>query len=106
MVSEKKLFGLRVKHLRESKGWTQENLTERMNISSNYLSSIERGMENPTFDMLINLAKALQVDMWELFDFGHEVSSKELKAMMNQFTKKIDEEKLRLAVKVVKTIVR
>lgn len=49
MMTPKKLFGVRIKSLRERKGWTQENLAEKMDISPNYLSSIERGKENPTF---------------------------------------------------------
>lgn len=106
MMTTKELFGLRIKHLRESKGWTQEYLAERMDISTNYLSSIERGKENPTFDMLINLSNALEVEMWELFDFGHEVSLRELREMMKRFTKELDEEKLRLAVKVLRAMAR
>jgi len=50
-----------------------------MDISPNYLSSIERGKENPTFDMFIKFSDALNVEMWELFDFGHEVSLGERK---------------------------
>lgn len=41
-----------------------------MEISAQYLSGIERGKENPTFDMLMNLSDGLKVEMWELFDFG------------------------------------
>jgi len=106
MMTSKKLFGARIKSLRESKGWTQEYLAEKMNISPNYLSSIERGKENPTFDMLMKLSDSLEVEMWELFEFGHEVSRKELKEMLNRFVKETDEEKLKLAVKVMRALVR
>ena len=78
----KKLFGLRIKGLREAKGWTQEYLAERMDINPKYLSSIERGKENPTFDMLTKFSTALRVEMWELFDYGQEVSPKELRKML------------------------
>lgn len=106
MMTSKKLFGARIKKLRESKGWTQEYLAEKMDISPNYLSSIERGKENPTFDMLMNLSDGLEVEMWELFDFGHEVSRKELREMLNRFAKETDEDKLRFAVKVLRAMVR
>ncbi len=104
MVAEKKLFGRRLKSLRENKGWTQENLAERMDISSNYLSSIERGQENPTLDMLIKISGALKVEMWELFDFGHEASPDKLREMLSKFTNELDEEKLKLAVKIIRAI--
>ena len=100
---QKKLFGARLKSLRENSGWTQENLAERMSISSNYLSSIERGKENPTFDMLIKFSDALKVEMWELFDFEHEKGTKELREMLGKFAKEMDEDKLRSAVQILRT---
>lgn len=107
MMTPKQLFGARIKSLREGKNWTQENLAERMDISTNYLSCIERGKENPTFDMLMKFSDNLKVEMWELFDFGHEdVNPKELRKMLNNFTKEVDEEKLRSVVKVLRALVR
>jgi transcriptional regulator with XRE-family HTH domain len=105
-MTQKELFGLRIKSLRETIGLTQENLAERMDITPNYLSSIERGKENPTFNMLIKFSNALRIEMWELFDYGHEVTSKKLREYLDRFSKKIDEKKLRLAVKILKAIER
>lgn len=105
-MTPKTLFGKRIKHIRESNGWIQENLAEKMDISTNYLSSIERGKENPTFDMLMKLSNALKVEMWELFDFGHEKSLKELRAMLSRFAKDFNEEKLKHAVRILKAISR
>ncbi len=106
MTTQKELFGARIKSIRGSKGWTQEYMAEKVDISTNYLSSIERGKENPTFDMLVKLSAALEVEMWELFDFGHEASPKELRLMMNALSKELDEEKLKLAVKLLRAVVR
>lgn len=105
-MTYKELFGARIKSIREAKGWTQEKLAEKMDISPNYLSSIERGKENPTFDMLAKFADALKVEMWEMFDFGHEVGVKELKEAIGKLTKEADEEKLRAAVKILRAVVR
>jgi len=102
----KKLFGKRLKSLQENKEWTQEYLAEKIDISSKYLSSIERGKENPTFDMLIKISTALNVDMWELFDFGHEVNPDELRKILSEYANEIDENKLGLAVKVLRAILR
>lgn len=106
MENPKILFGIKIKNLREGKGWTQENLAGRMDISTNYLSSIERGKENPTFDMLMKFSEGLDVEAWELFDFGHEVSPVELRRMLTGFAKDLDETKLRLAVKVLRAVTR
>lgn len=106
MTDPRRLFGARIRNLRRDSGRTQEYLAAKMNVSQNYLSSIERGRENPTFDMLIKLSEALKVEMWELFDFEHEAGPKELREMMTKFTKEADDEKLRLAVKVLRAITR
>lgn len=106
MANRKGLFGERIKSLRESKGWTQENLAEKMEVNTNYLSSIERGKENPTFDMLMKFSDGLGVEMWELFDFGHESRAAELKEMLKRFGSELSEEKLRLAVKVFRALAR
>jgi transcriptional regulator with XRE-family HTH domain len=60
-------LGQRLKHLRRVRGYTQERLAERIDISPKYLSSIERGAENPTLDLLGRLAQGLQVELYELF---------------------------------------
>ena len=39
--------------------------------------------------------------MWEIFDFGHETSIKELREVMNRLLKETDEERIRLAVKIL-----
>lgn len=44
--------------------------------------------------------------MWEIFDFGHEVGQKKLKETMSRFLKELDEDKLRIAVKLLRAVVR
>jgi len=44
----KQMIGSRIKEIRTKKGFTQEQLAEKIDISPKYLSSIERGKENPT----------------------------------------------------------
>ncbi len=106
MVKRREFFGERIKSLRDAKGWTQEYLAEKMGISTQYLSGIERGKENPTFDMLMKFSDALKVEMWELFDFGHEKGPKELKEMLKWFASELPEEELKLAVKLLRALTR
>jgi len=62
-------FGRRIKQLRKRKGWTQEHLAELADITPRYLIDIEHGRYGPSFEVLHNLAKALDVSIKELFDF-------------------------------------
>lgn len=105
-MNEKKLVGQRIKELRRSKGLSQEKLAELAETSPNYLSRMERGTENPTLDMFIKLSNALEVEMWEMFDFGHVAERKALKESLQTFLKTADEPTLRLAVKIIRAVSR
>ena len=105
-MDEKKLIGRRIKELRKRKGFSQEQLAEKAETSPNYLSRMERGTENPTLDMLIKLSNTLEVEMCEMFDFGHVASQKELKQAIQDFSRTADEPALRLALKILRAVVR
>jgi len=105
-MNEQKLIGRRIQELRKKQGLSQEDLSEKAATSPNYLSRIERGTENPTLDMLIKLSRALEVEMWEMFDFGHNVTVKELKESLQTFAKTSDEPALRLASKIIRAVSR
>ena len=101
----KELIGARIKSLRQGKGLTQEALAEKSGISSKYLSSIERGKENPTLDTLIQLAKALKVELFEIFLYAHEVpSSEELRECIQSLIEEVDMDRLRLATKLLRAV--
>jgi transcriptional regulator with XRE-family HTH domain len=105
-MDTKKLIGMRIKEIRRGKGLSQEQLAEKADINSKYLSRMERGTENPTLDMFIKLANALEVEMWEMFDSGHVVSHKELRGAIQNITKTADEPTLRLALKILRAVSR
>ena len=63
----RKILSQNIKKYRQRKGWTQAKLAEEMGISTNYLSDIEtkRGWVSPL--SLVNMANALDIDVFELF---------------------------------------
>jgi len=105
-MNKKELLGARIKELRKIKGLSQEGLAEKVDISPNYLGRIERGKENPTLDMLLRLAEALGVELWEICDFGHQMTIKDIKETLHRLVKEADEERLRLLIKIVMAVVR
>lgn len=62
-------FGKKVKDLRIENEISQEELAFRANISPSYMSAIERGITDTTISTAKRLAKALQVDLCELFKY-------------------------------------
>ncbi len=57
----------RLKALRLQRGWTQGQAGKASGISTSTLSKIENGLISPTYDVLLNLAHGLGVDVAELF---------------------------------------
>lgn len=60
-------FGKAVKKIREEKGLTQAQLSERMDVPSTFLSDIERGVRNVSLSTLIALSEALNVKLSKIF---------------------------------------
>jgi transcriptional regulator with XRE-family HTH domain len=53
---------------RKNLGFTQEALAEKANLSTVFISRIERGVESPSVDNLVKIAKALGVKVAELVE--------------------------------------
>lgn len=100
----KQLIGMRIKHLRRTKKMSQENLAEKSGISFKYVSSIERGKENPTLDTFIKMSLALDTEISELFNYTGSKTPRELKRVVAELIKSGDSEKLRLTARIVKDI--
>jgi transcriptional regulator with XRE-family HTH domain len=99
------MIGIRIAEIRKQKGLTQEALAGKMEVSPKYLSSIERGKENPTLKMLVNLADTLEIDLGQIFTFIQIEDPKRRKALLEFLLKKADEEQLKLAVKVLRVVI-
>jgi len=57
---------MRLRALRDKRGWSQEELAKRAGISRGYLARLETGRHDPTLTMIEKLAKALNVPVTEL----------------------------------------
>ena len=64
-----KNIGIKIKSLREHKGYTQEKLAEITGLSTDYIGKIEVNINKPGLRALIKIANALEVHIKELFDF-------------------------------------
>jgi transcriptional regulator with XRE-family HTH domain len=60
--------GRRIAELRRERGWTQEQLAERLGIQANNLQRIELGMQNLTLHTLVRVANGLGVGLAPLFE--------------------------------------
>ena len=75
-------LGERIKVLREKSGLTQQELAEIVGVESpSYISKIEHGLTSPSYELLTRIAKALHVELKDLFDVACEVSGKPVDAL-------------------------
>ena len=70
MADLRSKFGNRLRQLRRQADLTQEQLAANADISVDFLSLVERGINAPSFENIDKLANALGVQVRELFDFG------------------------------------
>lgn len=66
----KTLLGKRIKELRKAQGISQQQLAELANVDQRNLSHVECGDTFPS-RALLDIAKALNIDLKDLFDFEH-----------------------------------
>ena len=71
-MDAKQLVAWNVRRLRVARGVAQEALAVDAGIDRTYVSRVERNLENPTVAVLERLAKALGVEIVELFAVPQE----------------------------------
>jgi transcriptional regulator with XRE-family HTH domain len=65
----RKKFGQRLREIRAQRRMTQERFAEILDISVDFLSLMERGINAPSFDTLERISKRLRVPVGDLFSF-------------------------------------
>lgn len=64
---DKKIIGQKIKAARSNRNITQEVLSEKIGLSANYLSKVERGLNSTSAEVLLKLIDVLDLT---LEDFG------------------------------------
>ncbi len=60
-------LGKRIKELREEKGYSQQILAEKADISIDYLGKIEVNINNPGLKSVFKIVRALDISFEEFF---------------------------------------
>lgn len=69
MASLREKFGRRLREIRASRQMSQEQFAELLEISVDFLSLIERGINAPSFENLEVFSEQLHVRVSDLFAF-------------------------------------
>jgi len=90
------LLGRRIRTLRNMKGWTQQELGTEADVNYKFLGEIERGQQNPSFNILVKIAAALEVELPEMFRFEQEVLDRnEIEARIKEILQTIPDDAIR-----------
>ncbi|BAP55089.1 transcription factor, MBF1 [Thioploca ingrica] len=60
----------KIRFMRQSKNWSQEEMADKLGMSTNGYANIERGETDVPFSRLEQIAKTLDVELLELLSFG------------------------------------
>ena len=98
------MLGKRIADLRTKRGFTQEKLAELIEYSTNHISKLELARTNPSFDLLVNISKALGVEMKELFNFDEYQSTTFIKKEFDKLIQGSEPKKLKLLYRIYRSI--
>lgn len=105
-MDRKQTIGSRIKNIRTKKKLTQEQLSEKVGINPKYLSSIERGLENPTLNTLIKVSESLNVNLDDVFSQLQIEDPAERKSLIISLLDQADDDQLKLAYRILSVIIR
>lgn len=102
-METKELLGLKIKELRKQKNYTQEHLAELLDLDFGYISKLEVGRNFPTIGTLEKIANALDVELYELFQFTNGKNT-DFKQEINEIYDKLNKEKQYTLYRVAKNL--
>lgn len=105
VIQSQVVLGKNIKIYREKSGFTQESLAEKLDISVQHLSNIERGRRFVTAELLDRIAEIFVVPLSDLFIEIVPSQSSKHKVQAKRITAIIDNELLEFAVTIKKRII-
>lgn len=99
-----KLLGQRIKELRKRNNLTQAELAEIIGMETTNLCKLENGGQLPKEENIEKIAKALKVNIKDLFDFGHMKSQNTLQEELIQIIQTANRKEIELYYKLIMAV--
>ena len=96
-------IGRKIMEFRHHRGFTQEELAFRADISSVYLRQIEKDDRNPTISTVLKLCKALSIPPSELFELESPLSPSSTEEQIVAFLSDKTEDEKKIALEILKS---
>lgn len=88
MYYDQKECGRRIAALRKQKGWTQEELAKRINVSYSFISKLELGYFGASVDILLELSSCFDVGL-EFLVTGEEKQCDQIRQQVEMMEQQI-----------------
>lgn len=97
-------IGERIREARKGKGLTQEEASERCNITSSFYGNIERGSRKMSIETLCKIAEGLEVSTDRLL-FGSDVNRQDfIVELLAEVQRKSNEKQFEKYLTIIKSI--
>ncbi|BCS55620.1 helix-turn-helix domain-containing protein [Geobacter sp. SVR] len=106
MKTTRELLGARIKELRKRRGLTQEQLAEKVDLATRYISLIEVGRSSPSLETIENIANTLEVELKDLFDYMHLDPERVAPVELGKSLDEIDEPSRKLLYRIARLMAR
>jgi transcriptional regulator with XRE-family HTH domain len=97
-------FGGLVRSVRKARKLKIWQVAEKVDIEVKHLGRIERGERQPSFDLIIALAKCLNVSPSQFFDFDSTADPKTLRNSIDRLLSSLDPKQLGHARQVLSAL--
>jgi transcriptional regulator with XRE-family HTH domain len=106
MKTTRQLLGARIKEIRRLRELSQEQLAEKVGLDSKFISKIEVGRSSPSLETIENIARALEVEIRDLFEFMHLQPGEITAEGIQEILSGLDERTAKVIYKMLRAAIR
>lgn len=99
-----KELGLKIKQLRQNKGYTQDALAEMVDCNTSHISNIENNHTKVSLNALLSIANALNTSIDYLLSSQYDNSSLALDREISRLLKSCDTVKKEKIIKIIEIL--
>ena len=104
VVKARERLGLRIKTLREKRGYSQQKLADGAKITQKYLSEVEKGKRNASVEVITMLAATLDMPVEAIWDNREEMSKDALVEEIVRMAYLLGDKDAKIAYRMVKLL--
>ena len=94
-MDERECLGLKIRALRKSQNYTQEQFSEMIDVSPRHMVKIENGQVYPSFVTLKKISEKLGVSIQSLFENDYYDKIENLKQKLHNYIDSLDDKNTR-----------